>query len=239
MSVFVISDLHLSLSENKSMEVFGFRWQNYVKKLHTAWCQTVGADDTVVIPGDISWSMATEDAQKDLAFLDSLPGKKIIGKGNHDYWWQTQKKLKAFCEEKHLTTLSFLYNNAYCAEGEILCGSRGWWNDEKIADADADYAKIVNREAARLQLSLEAGKKLAEQNGHGEKKPLVFLHFPPFFREIECESITSVLHRYGVERVWYGHIHGQYDLEPAVDHDGITYTLVSADYLNFIPIRIV
>lgn len=235
MSLFVIADLHLSLSENKSMEVFGCRWQAYVQKLESAWRAAVTDYDTVVIPGDISWGMSMEEARADLAFVNALPGKKILGKGNHDYWWQTQKKLTEFCAENGFSTLSFLYNNAIETQRHIVCGSRGWWNDEKTCPAEADYQKIIAREVQRLQLSLDAGAKRCAETG---KPPLVFLHFPPVFRTGICPEIVELLHRYQIRHVWFGHIHGQYDLPPSYIYEGITFTIVSADYLNFSPLRI-
>lgn len=233
MNLYVIADLHLSLSENKSMEVFGSRWNDYISKLERAWNATVTPDDTVIIPGDISWGMTPQEALEDFTFLDRLPGRKILGKGNHDYWWQTVTKLTDFCAQNGLSTLSFLYNNAYFEQNALICGSRGWWNEERLGPSDTEYAKIVNREAARLTLSLEAGMRLRH-----DAEPLVFLHFPPVFRGSVCTEITDILHRFGVRRVWFGHIHSQYDLPPVFVHEDIEYTLVSADYLNFRPLPV-
>ncbi len=237
MSIFTIADLHLSTNEttNKSMEVFGKRWQNYVEKLTRNWNALVTPADTVILPGDISWAMTLKEAKEDLTFLDSLPGFKIIGKGNHDFWWATLSKIHAFFEENDIHTVKCLYNNALLAEDLVICGSRGWFNDESLngIPENTDYDKIIHREAMRLRLSLEDGKQYP-----GDLERVVFLHFPPVFREFRCEEILSVLKEYGIKRCFYGHIHGCYDHPNSFVEDGITYSLISADHLNFIPKKI-
>lgn len=237
MSVFVISDLHLSLhaSTNKSMEVFGNRWKNYITKLEASWRAVVNEGDTVVLPGDISWGLTAEEALEDLTFLDTLPGHKIIGKGNHDFWWQTMRKMTAFCQENKLDTLSFLFNNAYEAEGVILCGSRGWFYDPDCDNIpkDTDFAKISAREANRLQMSIDEGKKLQE---NAKDKPLyVFMHFPVVFADKVSEDILAVMKANGIRKCYYGHIHGTYDVPSSFFYEGIEFILVSADFLNFVP----
>lgn len=243
MSLFVLSDTHLSISDNKPMDIFGARWTGYTDKLQKRWNSVVDPEDTVVIAGDISWAMSHTGALADLKFLEQLNGKKIIGRGNHDYWWTSLTKLHKFCAENGLNSLSFLYNNAFCVEDFIICGSRGWYIDEanKKMPEEADYGKIVAREAIRLELSLnEAVKlrnaKLAEDGVMREI--LVFLHFPPDFRGYVCAEIVEVLKRFGIRRCYYGHIHGVYDIPRSTETDGIRYTITSADYLDFIPMLI-
>lgn len=237
MSIFTIADLHLSTNEstNKSMEVFGRRWKDYVEKLKKNWNALVGPDDTVIIPGDISWAMHLKEAAEDLILLDSLPGQKIIGKGNHDFWWATLSKLNTFFEEHNIHSIQCLYNNAHLVEDLVICGSRGWFNDESLngVPENTDYGKIVNREVMRLKLSLEDGKRFPE-----ELERAVFLHFPPVFRDFRCQEIIDVMKEYGVKRCFYGHIHGCYDQPSTFSDDGITYELISADFLNFIPKKI-
>ena len=237
MSIFTIADLHLStnVTTNKSMEVFGKRWKNYVEKLKQNWEALVEPTDTVIVPGDISWAMSLEEAKEDFAFLESLPGQKIIGKGNHDFWWATLSKIHAFFEENEIHSIKCLYNNALLIENTVICGSRGWFNDESLngVPENTDYDKIVNREVMRLKMSLEDGKKFPE-----ELERIVFLHFPPVFREFRCEEILKVMKDYGVTRCFYGHIHGCYDHPSSFEDDGITYSLISADHLNFIPRKI-
>ena len=164
MSIFAIADLHLSTGAgiDKSMEVFGKRWRGYTEKIRRNWEASVGADDTVVIPGDISWAMRLEDALSDLEFLNRLPGRKLIGKGNHDFWWTTASKMKAFFAEHGLSSLHILYNNAYLAEGRVLCGTRGWFLDERQQNTvgTPDYARVAQREVVRLRLSLDAAAAL-------------------------------------------------------------------------------
>ncbi len=156
MAIYTIADTHLSLTTDKPMDIFGSRWENYIEKLTNGWKSAVTDEDTVVIPGDISWGMNLEEALEDFRFLESLPGKKLLGKGNHDYWWTSLTKMNAFFEENGLTTLKFLYNNAYSCEDINICGSRGWYVDKNNSPKNTDYDKIVSREAARLELSLSA-----------------------------------------------------------------------------------
>ncbi|MFA6948079.1 MAG: metallophosphoesterase [Eubacteriales bacterium] len=236
MSLFVIADTHLSLSVKKPMDIFGDRWNGYTEKLISRWRTTVRDGDTVVLPGDISWAMELEEARDDLMLLDSLPGRKIIGRGNHDYWWSSAKKLAEFTAENNITTLDFLYNNAFIAENTVICGTRGWYTDEKIASRGADYRKLIAREAARLTLSLEQGVKL--DAGAGRERA-AFLHFPPAFGDYICPELIEVLHKYGVASCFYGHIHGQYDIGQVREIDGIEFVLCAADYLDFYPMRII
>lgn len=241
MAVYVMSDLHLSTNRktNKSMEVFGARWKNYLDRIERNWRHLVLPTDTVIVPGDISWAMTLDEAVDDFAYLDSLPGTKIISKGNHDYWWATQSKASAFFEKNGYHTIKLLHNNAYEVEDFIICGSRGWFSDENLGNVPrgTDYQKIVSREAIRLRISLTEAKKREEESGT-KKEKLVFLHFPPVFREFCCEEILAVLREFEVRRCFYGHIHGIYDVPRTFTHENIAFTMVSADYLDFIPLHI-
>jgi len=234
MSLFSIADLHLSLSADKPMDVFGSRWHSYTEKIEKNWRAVVNEEDTVIVPGDISWGMSLAEAEADLAFLHSLPGKKLIGKGNHDYWWGTVSKMRAFLAEKGLTSIDFLHNNAYECEDYIVCGTRGWYVEERLQNAreNADYQKIVAREASRLEASIKEGICLRGDSG---KTILTYLHFPPVFRNFICRELVDVLHRYGVRYCYFGHIHGTYDVPRSTDFEGVTMTLISADFLNFVP----
>ena len=239
MAIFVMSDLHLSTNEltNKSMEVFGNRWRDYMNRIKNNWNHLVSPDDTVIINGDISWAMSLDEAYNDFLFLDSLNGTKIISKGNHDFWWSTATKIEKFFAENNFRTVKLLHNNAHVVENAIICGSRGWYlsEDTNKNQKNADYYKIVSREAARLRHSLVEAKKLGE---NGEFEKLVFLHFPPIFGDFECEEIIEVLKEFEVKRCFFGHIHGIYEIPPHFESDGITYTITSADYLNFTPLFI-
>ncbi len=235
MSLFVIADLHLATADSsKSMEVFGKRWHNYIEKLNNNWRRVVTDNDTVVIAGDISWGLTTEDARQDLIWLDSLPGKKIILKGNHDFWWSTVSKLNSFFEANEITTITVLNNNAIEAEDVILAGSRGWFTDKSMQNAEetVDYDKIVNREAIRLEMSLSQAEQLRKDT---EKEIIVFLHFPPVWSEFVCQPILDVLKKHKISRCYFGHIHGSYSQPEAFEFDNIKFSMISADFLDFMP----
>lgn len=240
MSLYVISDLHLSTNEvtNKSMEKFGTKWRDYHQKIEKNFRAIVNEDDVIVIPGDISWAMTLEEAKSDFKFLDSLPGTKIIGKGNHDFWWSTASKINAFFEENEIKSIKLLHNNAYLLDDCIICGSRGWFYDEKQQKTvgDVDYEKIVAREAQRLEISIKAAMAYKENNP--DLPILVFLHFPPVYMDFVCEPILNVLKNYNIENCYYGHIHNNYSISRQFTYDSITFTMVAADYLNFAPMPI-
>ena len=240
MSLYVLADTHLSLASDKPMDVFGSRWAGYMTKLDDGWHDTVTENDTVVIPGDISWAMSLEEALDDLWYLDDLPGKKIISRGNHDYWWNTVTKLTAFFDKHDIKTIKLLFNNAHAVDGTLIVGTRGWYPDGKNAPADADYDKIAAREAGRLRLSIGAGLKLA---GDGQAlaentRMAAFFHFPPVYRDYVCRELVDILHEYRIDRCYYGHIHGVYDIPPCREFEGIDFIPVAADYLNFRPLRV-
>ena len=236
MSLFAISDLHLSTNEDtgKSMEVFGPRWKDYVSKLEKNWRAVVTEEDTVVISGDISWAMTMDEASHDIGFIESLPGKKIISKGNHDFWWTTMSKMRTFFEQNKISTISILHNNAFESDGFIICGTRGWFNDESQQNTvgEVDYKKIVNREAMRLRMSIEAGLGL---KGERNAEILVFLHFPPIFGDFVCRELIDVLKEYDIKRCFFGHIHGNYYMSRITEFEGIRFTMIASDYLNFAP----
>ncbi len=233
MSIFTIADLHLSHSSNKPMDIFGPRWENHTARLKENWNAMVKPEDTVVIAGDISWGMRTEDAMADLAFIHSLNGKKIIAKGNHDFWWQTMKKLYEFRDSLGAHSIDFLYNNAYVAENFIICGTRGWFPEANYSEADE---KIVNREAERLRTSILAGLKLKEE--YPDNELLVFLHYPPAYGDVRCQRICDVIKEYGIKRVFYGHLHGAVKSRLVYQIAGATSTLVAADWVDFKPVLI-
>ncbi len=239
MSVFTIADLHLSATASHPMDVFGARWQGYTEKIQKNWSSIVTENDTVILPGDISWAMNLSEAREDFAFLDALPGKKLIGKGNHDFWWETAAKLYRFFEENGFTTLSLLYNNAYVVENMIVCGTRGWFLEEEKQQTvgDVDFEKIRKREVARLRISLDAAKTL-QTGEHESKEIVVFLHFPPVWNGYVCDEIVDLLAAYGIRRVYCGHIHGVYHVPQTERFKGIDFTLISSDYLQFIPYHI-
>jgi predicted phosphohydrolase len=235
MAIYCISDTHLSLTVPKPMDVFGNRWRDYEKKLEIGWNSVVGENDTVIVPGDISWGLDISEAAADLKFLSSLNGKKIIGKGNHDLWWQSEKKLKELFSSEGIENVSLLHNNAYIIDGLMICGSRGWFYDPKSSPEGADPEKISAREVIRAELSFKYADALDPERIY---ERVAFFHFPPVFKEFVSEGMVELLKRYGIRRCFYGHIHGAYDLPRSFVHDGIEMTIVSADYLNFIPLKI-
>ena len=239
MALFTIADLHLSVTSDHPMDVFGARWQDYMKKLEKQWRLVVSDEDTVVIPGDISWSMSLAGAKEDFAFIDALPGKKLLGKGNHDFWWDTATKCNRFFEENGFKTLSLLYNNAYVVEDFIVCGTRGWFLEktQQLTVGEVDYEKILNREKERLKLSLDAAKRMAVGE-HANKEILVFLHFPPLFGEFISTDMLDLMRSYGVKRCYFGHIHGKYNVAQRQSFEGLEFFLISSDYLNFLPFRV-
>ena len=236
MAVFVIADLHLdTLTNQKSMEIFGNKWQGYLEKIKNNWTRVVGENDTVVIPGDISWALATENSVPDLKWIDALPGKKIIMKGNHDFWWSTVSKLNAIFEQNGITTIDILYNNAIEVENYILAGSRGWFVDKSQQNAkmsNVDHEKIINREVIRLKLSLDAAQKLRETT---QKEIIVFFHFPPIWGDFECKEILDILKQYNISRCYFGHIHGCYAQNSPIIWENIEFRIISADFIDFIP----
>ena len=239
MALYVIADLHLSTLEktDKSMEVFGHRWDGYITRLNNNWRHLVTDADTVVIPGDISWALTLEEAESDLKFIDSLPGRKILLKGNHDFWWMTMAKHARFFEEKGIGSVSFLYNNALECEDFILAGTRGWYQDEdaRTAPENADFDKLINRESLRLKASLDDARRL---KGESDREIIVFMHFPPVWSGKAVDEFITLLKDYGVRRVYFGHIHGNYTVSPSFVYNGIEMNLISADYLGFVPMII-
>ena len=228
MSLYAIGDLHLSLGVEKSMDVFGGRWSNYVEKISEGFAPLCDSDMTVIC-GDITWGMTMEEALPDFLFIDKLPGKKIILKGNHDYWWTTATKTKNFFKEHGIKSIDVLHNNSFAYEGDFICGTRGWFYEE--IKNDVHDKKIMNREIMRLEASLKSA-------GEGEK--YVFLHYPPKYLGYECPEILELLKTYGVKRCCYGRIHSAgcaYAFNGMLG--GTQFQLVSADYVQFRPQKII
>ena len=225
MAIFTIGDLHLSLNGKKPMDVFP-GWQNYVQRLEENWRTMVTPEDVVVLVGDTSWAMSLEECNEDFAFLHSLPGKKYLLKGNHDYWWCTMAKMQRYLLEKDFSSLSFLHNNCVVAQDMALCGTRSWLFDQGKPHDE----KIMRRECGRLIASLEAA---------GSLEKVAFLHYPPVYPRADAHEIVEILKEYGVRRCFYGHLHGAC-IPRAVQGtvDGIEYRLVSADALGFCPYKI-
>ena len=226
MALFAIADTHLSLGANKSMTVFS-GWDDYVSRLEENWRRIVTPEDTVVIAGDISWGMNLKHAKEDFAFLHGLPGRKLILKGNHDYWWTTRRQMDLFFAENGFDTLRIVHNDAVTVDDRFaVCGSRGWFFD---AEEDADKLVLL-REAGRLRTSIRAAKDTGLE-------PIAFLHYPPIYADQICPEILAVLKEEGITRCFYGHVHSK-GIRLAVqgEVDGIRFDLISADSLHFCPV---
>lgn len=229
MAIYAIADLHLSFEENKPMSVFGDNWEGHSEKIKENWIKKVKPDDTVILPGDFSWATYLSNAEKDFVFLDELPGKKILLKGNHDYWWTTVTNMKKYLDKKRFTTIDFLYNNSYCIENKIIVGTRGW-NSIEAEESE----KMLNRETIRLKLSIENGL----QNYGKDKEIICFMHYPPITQTNlhyqKFSQFVAIMKEYGIKKCYYGHLHGP-SHKDAVEGkiEGIAFKLVSADYLNF------
>ena len=229
MSIYVIGDLHLSFNHPKPMNIFGENWTDHENKIKTNWIEKVKEDDLVILVGDFSWETYLEDTKADFEFINSLPGKKLLLKGNHDYWWTTLKSMRNFFKENNYTNIDFLYNNSYEYEDKIICGTRGWNSEEGETDK-----KLINRELIRLEISLKEGISKYGTN----KEIIVFMHYPPITKatinlEKEAEFV-QLMKKYNVKKCYYGHLHGA-SISEAIEGiiEGIEFKLVSADSLNF------
>ena len=227
MALYAIGDLHLSLGSDKPMDVFGGRWSGYVDKLREGFAGLT-EEDTTVLCGDLSWGMSLAEAREDFLFIDRLPGRKIVLKGNHDYWWSTASAAYKFFAANGISTIEILNNNCLFYGETALCGTRGWfYEEERGSEHDR---KIMLRELGRLEASLKAA---------GEREKIAFLHYPPKFAAYECPEILEMLGRNGVKECYYGHIHGK-GCSAAFRgvKNGVKYELVSADQLMFRPLRV-
>lgn len=227
MSIFTISDLHLPLGIDKPMDIFGKKWDNYVQRIQENWQSTVKENDTVILGGDFSWATYLSQSYKDFEFLHDLNGKKILLKGNHDYWWSTLNKLNEFTKTNGFSDVSFLQNNVFTAENIAICGTRGWTLDI----SSPDDKKIYERELIRLRLSIEEALKADCEEIY------VFTHYPPVTNQIPTTRFHGILKEYGIKKCIYGHLHGASHMTALTGlHNEIEYILASADYIEFMPI---
>ena len=230
MPIYTIGDLHLSFHENKPMSIFGENWEQHTEKIKKNWIKSVKEDDLIVIPGDFSWSTYLKDTYEDFKYLNDLPGKKLLLKGNHDYWWTTVTSMKKFLKENHFDSIDFIYNTAYEFENYIIAGTRGWGQNE-----EADNKKLLNRETIRLEISLEKAKQFNQDNS---KEIIAFFHYPPItkanIQNEEKNEFIELMNKYNVKRCYYGHLHSS-SINEAFEgiYAGICFKLVSADSLDF------
>ncbi len=227
MALYAIGDLHLCLGAPKPMDIFGGAWVGYMDKLWQG-MQTVTAEDTTVLLGDLSWALDLPNAKADFAWINEIPGRKIILKGNHDYWWSTAAKFYKFCDENGFENMHILNNNFYEYDGYAICGTRGWFFEEERSGQHDE--KVFKRELMRLEASLKAA---------GDLPKIVFLHYPPRYKGYECPEILELLHKYDVRRCFYGHLHGgSHKLAMEGQWDCVDFRLVAADYIGFKPFRV-
>ena len=235
MNLYAISDLHLSFGQNKPMEIFGENWENHEQKIKENWEEVVKEEDLILLPGDFSWAMYLKDTYKDFEYLNNLPGKKILVRGNHDYWWETLTKMQKYLEENNFKNIEFIQNNSYLYEDKIICGTRGWTvgasNFGLPGSKPVQDRKILKRENLRLELSLKDGIQK-----YGEDKEIaVCMHYPPF-NDLEEQEMNFIhtMKKYNVKKCIYGHIHGKpFNGKIEGDFQGIDLKLVSSDYLDF------
>lgn len=228
MALYAIGDLHLCLGAPKPMDVFGGNWTGYMDKLKEGMSVISDADTTVLL-GDLSWALSLDESAADFTWINEIPGKKIILKGNHDYWWSTAAKFQKFCAEHDFADMHLLNNNCYEYGDWAICGTRGWFFEEERSGVHDE--KVFRRELCRLEASLKAA---------GERQKLVFLHYPPKYKGYECREILELLEKHEVRRCFYGHLHGgSHKLALEGLWDGVEYRLLSADYLNFRPFKVI
>ena len=231
MSIYVIADLHLSFNEPKPMSIFGNNWENHEEKIRNDWEKTVSNDDTVLLLGDFSWAMHLKDTLKDFEYINSLPGKKIMLRGNHDYWWTTKKRMEQFLQENNIKNVQFLQNNSIDIENKIICGTRGW----TLANPETENSrKMISRECIRLELSIQDAISKCKEN----QEIIVCMHYPPILKanliNNEINDFIRILKKYNIKKCFYGHLHGT-SINDAVRDNvlGINFELVSADGLDF------
>ena len=228
MALYAIGDLHLCLGAPKPMDIFGGNWTGYMEKLKEG-MSVITEKDTTVLLGDLSWALSLEESAADFAWINEIPGRKILLKGNHDYWWSTAAKFRKFCEANGFTDMEILNNNCFEYDDWAICGTRGWFFEEERSGAHDE--KVFKRELCRLEASLKAA---------GEKHKAVFLHYPPRYKGYECREILDLLEKYEVRRCFYGHLHGgSHKLAMEGLWDGVEFRLVAADYLGFKPYKVI
>ena len=227
MALYAIGDLHLCLGAPKPMDIFGGAWVGYMDKLKEG-MSVLTDEDTVVLLGDLSWALGLDEAKEDFSWINAIPGKKIILKGNHDYWWSTASKFDKFCKANGFENMHILNNNCYLYEDIALCGTRGWFFEESRSSEHDE--KVFKRELGRLETSLKAA---------GDKQKIVFLHYPPRYKGYECSEILQLLKTYDVRQCFYGHLHGpSHALAQEGQWDGVEFKLVAADKIQFIPWKV-
>ncbi len=232
MAIYAISDLHLPLGVDKPMDVFGKTWENYVYRLKENWQNLICDDDCVVLPGDFCWAIDLEEAKKDFDFLNSLPGIKVLLKGNHDYWWDTLAKVEKFIDLHDYKNMRFIQNNCIAFDEYAICGTR-FWQSPVFENLSAQDTKIYQRELGRVEMSLQYAQSM------NLKEILFFSHYPPIYDGVADDNFAALIKKYGVRDVYYGHLHtvpANFKRNQTVD--GISYHLISCNCIGFSPILV-
>ena len=238
MAIYALADLHLALSNpEKSMDVFGSRWEGYIPKIKDNWMNTVTASDTVLIPGDISWATYIDKAEEDFRFISDLPGNKLLSRGNHDFWWTTMKKMEEYFAQKGFDNLQFIRTNIVEVEGCLISGTRGWMIESKSSIEGSDNRKIYEREKLRIQMCID---KLNETDPEHAKTHLLMIHYPPLTSNQEFTEFAKIMSDGGVDICVYGHLHGKAHKKAFEgEYEGTKFICASADYVGFKPVRII
>ncbi len=230
MAIYAISDLHLSFNTDKPMDIFG--WDKYEEKIREDWISKVASDDLIILPGDFSWEMKLDRTYKDFEFISNLPGKKLLLKGNHDYWWTTLKSMRSFLKQNNMENIDFIYNNSYEFENVIITGTRGW----NLIPETKEDEKIKKREIIRLENSIKDGIRNFGEN----KDIIVCMHYPPILKDNKNNEFTELLEKYNVKCCIYGHLHGKSQTNVIEGtHNNIEYKMVSCDHTGFKLVKIV
>lgn len=230
MAIYTIADLHLSFNTDKPMDIFGQNWQNYEDKIKEDWISKVKSEDLVILPGDFSWAMYLEETEKDFQFINELPGKKILLKGNHDYWWATVTSMRNYIKNKGFKNIDFLHNNSYMFENKIIVGTKGW----TLSDDEEDI-RLTKREVSRLELSIKDGI-----NNYGKDREIIaFMHYPPVTKNYINTEYINVFKKYNIKRCYYGHLHAS-SIQDAVQGNikGVELKLISCDGVDFKLIKV-
>ena len=230
MKIYALSDFHLSFMVDKPMDVFGEKWNNYEEKIKNNWQNKVKAEDIVLISGDTSWAMYEKDTEKDFEFISKLNGKKVIIRGNHDYWWKSISGVRELLPNGVFA----LQNDSIMFENYLICGTRGWLVPEHGKTLNAEDQKIYDREVIRLELAL----KDMQQKRKEDSKVICMMHFPPFNSKMEESEFTKLFKAYNVDKVVYAHLHKKTINPKKITLDGIEYILSSSDLVDFDPVEV-
>ena len=238
MAIYALADLHLSLScPDKTMEVFGSSWGDYISRVEDNWKNAVTSDDTVLIPGDISWATYIDKAEEDFRFIHELPGRKLLSRGNHDYWWTTIKKMEGFFAEKGFDSLEFVRTNVVEVDGCLISGTRGWMIETKESVEGSENKKIYEREKLRIGMCIDELNKA--DPGHSKKR-IMMIHYPPVTAKKDFIEFARMMAEGGIDICVYGHLHGTAHRKAYEgDFEGVKLICASADYTGFKPVRII